>query len=162
MKATYGKYKLRKCHSLHHCEICDEDITHGEQYHDGGYGKRAHKDCVDPPPMIHVITNGPPPDDRDWNNQCARCGSSMHWERCDNCEDGYDGHDCGEDCCCCLYPEENVRCDTCLGECGWHVCLSSPERCESNPLPGRENVQRGQVEWSTFDVPDPALFSESG
>jgi hypothetical protein len=28
--------------------------------------------------------------------QCARCGSSMEIERCNFCEDGMDGHDCGE------------------------------------------------------------------
>ena len=36
--------------------------------------------------------------------QCARCGSSVNSERCDQCEDGFDGHECGEDCCVCAYP----------------------------------------------------------
>ncbi len=40
---------------------------------------------------------------------CARCGSSATWEDCDNCEGGFSYHDCGEDTCCCLYPEDN-RC----------------------------------------------------
>lgn len=29
--------------------------------------------------------------------QCARCGSSVDGGRCEHCEDGFDGHDCGED-----------------------------------------------------------------
>lgn len=86
--------------------------------------------------------------------QCARCGSSCDYEPCDNCEDGYDGHDCGEDVCCCLYPEENVLCDICDGHGGWNRCLSSREWCEANPLPGREQIERGQLEWFTLDWGD--------
>lgn len=80
--------------------------------------------------------------------QCARCGSSMDYERCNQCEDGYSDHDCGDDCCCCLEPELNVPCDLCRGQGGWHTCLSSPEWCEANPLPGREQIKRGEIEWT--------------
>lgn len=83
--------------------------------------------------------------------QCARCGSSVHTERCEHCEDGFDGHDCGEDCCCCLYPEDNVPCQYCDGTGVWHTCLSSPEWCNGNPLPGREAVERGAIEWYTIE-----------
>lgn len=83
--------------------------------------------------------------------QCARCGSSMDGGSCEYCEDGFDGHDCGDDCCCCLRPEENVQCQFCDGTGVWHRCLSSPEWCEANPLPGRESVERGQIEWFTFE-----------
>jgi len=39
---------------------------------------------------------------------------------CWNCGDeGYSHHDCGEDCCCCLWPEDNVVCDICNGKGGW-------------------------------------------
>src|SRR6266853_6571068 len=41
----YGKYPVRTCRSLHHCEICGRDITHGNSYHDGGPGKRVHVLC---------------------------------------------------------------------------------------------------------------------
>lgn len=82
--------------------------------------------------------------------QCARCGSSCDYTRCDQCEDGYDGHDCGEDCCPCLEPEENVLCETCNGAGGWNTCMSSPEWCEANPLPERELVKRGTIEWFTY------------
>lgn len=85
--------------------------------------------------------------------QCARCGSSIDSERCEFCEDGFYGHDCGEDCCPCLHPEENVPCVYCGGTAVWHRCMSSPEWCGANPLPGRERVQRGTVEWFTVEAP---------
>ena len=54
---------------------------------------------------------------------CQRCGSSMEWVTCDTCGgEGVDGHDCGDDTCCCLYPEENIVCDICDGEGGWWRC----------------------------------------
>jgi hypothetical protein len=89
------------------------------------------------------------------DRQCARCGSSMDDGSCEYCEDGFDGHDCGEDCCCCLYPEENVPCQYCDGTGVWRRCLSSPEWCKSNPLPGRDGIERGQIEWFTFEDRGP-------
>ena len=74
--------------------------------------------------------------------QCARCGSSIATEDCDFC---------GEDTCCCLYPDDNLVCDYCRGTGVWRICLSSAEWCQENPLPGREGVERGAVEW--FTVP---------
>lgn len=79
--------------------------------------------------------------------QCARCGSSVEWVECYNCdEDGFACHDCGEDCCCCADPEPNVACDICEGAGGWWRCMSSPEWCEAHPQSGRESVERGAVE----------------
>ncbi len=44
------------------------------------------------------------------------------WEDCWNCGgEGYSDHDCGEDCCVCLHPENNVPCDVCGGDGGWYV-----------------------------------------
>ena len=97
--------------------------------------------------LVSVFGDYPPHGEGDWDVQCARCGSSCEWVRCDNCEDGYDDHDCGEDCCCCAYPEPNVVCDICRGRCGWYRCLSSKEWCEANPLPGREQTPRHTFEW---------------
>lgn len=82
--------------------------------------------------------------------QCARCGSSVDLVDCVDCEDGYDGHDCGEDCCACIYPEENVPCQMCDCEGHWHQCISSEEWCQENPIPGRENMRRGEIEWFTI------------
>ena len=73
--------------------------------------------------------------------QCARCGSSVRWVDCWQCdEEGYSYHDCGEDCCACLDPEPNVICDVCLGTCGWWRCCSTRKYCEGNPMPGREQI----------------------
>lgn len=42
------------------------------------------------------------------------------WIDCWNCGgEGYSYHDCGEDVCCCLDPEDNVVCDICHGKGGW-------------------------------------------
>jgi hypothetical protein len=83
--------------------------------------------------------------------QCARCGSTTAVEDCHYCEDGFDGHDCGEDCCCCSCPEPNVRCRVCDGLGVWHTCLSSSGWCQANPLPGRETTERGKIEWFTVE-----------
>lgn len=73
--------------------------------------------------------------------RCARCGSSCEFVRCGNCDEfGYSHHNCGEDSCCCLYPDDNVVCSWCDGRGGsWH-CISGPDWCNANPLPGREGI----------------------
>jgi hypothetical protein len=104
---------------------------------------------------VNAIADHPPPEmyasGLDIECQCARCGSSVDIGRCDQCEDGFDGHDCGEDCCACLHPEDNVPCQYCDGTGVWRSCSSSPEWCEANPLHGREGVERGAVEWYTVE-----------
>jgi len=42
----FTKYPIRTCQSLHVCDPCGEQITLGQKYHDGGYGRRAHVACV--------------------------------------------------------------------------------------------------------------------
>lgn len=98
-----------------------------------------------------VIADQPPRDGREWECQCAHCGSSCDWHECQSCDDGFDGHDCGEDTCCCARPEDNVPCDICGGDGGWWVCMSGGDWCDAHPLPGRESIDRGQIEWFTFD-----------
>lgn len=79
--------------------------------------------------------------------QCGRCGSSILFEDCPNCGgEGVTSHDCGEDCCCCADPEDNVPCDVCKGDGTFGICLSSPEWCEAHPMPGRETTERSTVE----------------
>ena len=56
---------------------------------------------------------------------CACCDYEADIDNCTQCEDGFDGHDCGEDCCCCLYPDENVVCDHCRGRGCTYWCISS-------------------------------------
>jgi hypothetical protein len=73
--------------------------------------------------------------------QCARCGSSMGSERC-GCENGY-----------VEFCEEEYRvepCFDCNGSGVNHFCLSSEQWCNANPLPGREDVPRGKIEWFTY------------
>lgn len=62
--------------------------------------------------------------------ECPKCGSWEVYQRdCQYCEEGYSDHDCGDDCCCCLEPENNVVCDMCEGRgyhkwcrnCGWDL-----------------------------------------
>ena len=95
-----------------------------------------------------IIGRFPPQDGNYHECQCARCGSSCDFQQCDQCGgEGVDGHDCGDDTCCCLYPEDNVGCDICESHGGWWTCLSSPEWCKANPLEGRDAIERGEIEW---------------
>lgn len=83
-----------------------------------------------------------------WDPCCKRCGSSMSWEECWQCGgDGYYGHDCGDDCCVCLHPEEDKPCQMCNEDGGYWRCVSTPEWCEKNPLKGNEKTERSEVEW---------------
>lgn len=88
--------------------------------------------------MKSIISDLPPRDGDEWNCQCARCGSSCEWHEClDGCEDGY------------LYDDddEETRCPTCDGWSGCNLCASSPEWCDAHPLPNRQNIPRGKLEW---------------
>ena len=91
-----------------------------------------------PPPEMYAA-------DLEIDCQCARCGSSCDSDDCecvDLCyldEDGNETDDYDYD-----------ECDVCDG---WRYimqCMSSPEWCEANPLPGREGVERGKIEWFTI------------
>ena len=43
------------------------------------------------------------------------------WVTCDDCGgEGLLGHDCGEDCCACADPDDNMPCLRCEGRGGWH------------------------------------------
>lgn len=68
-------------------------------------------------------------------DQCARCGSSLSWEPCEWCPaTGWYG------------GEYDPECHVCHGSGIGAWCLSSPEWCRDNPLPGREDVERHTVE----------------
>lgn len=60
------------------------------------------------------------------------------WETCPDCAgDGMNGHDCPcGDTCCCRYPEENIRCQTCDGEGGWEPKPSKTETPEKESHDG--------------------------
>jgi hypothetical protein len=54
---------------------------------------------------------------------CEKCDNKLDWRTCWDCGgEGVTHHDCGEDTCCCLDPEDNVGCDTCEGAGGWLQC----------------------------------------
>lgn len=72
-----------------------------------------------------VIGKLPPNDGRDWEPQCARCGSSVGYDEVDTID---------------------------LGHLRWRFCLSSEEWCRANPLPGREDVKRGTIEWFKVEI----------
>ena len=79
--------------------------------------------------------------------QCARCGSSMVAFECEVCQgDGLQYEGDGQD-------EMAFECDGCDGRGVIHVCFSSDEWCEANPLEGREDVPRGKIEWYVVEQP---------
>lgn len=57
--------------------------------------------------------------------KCVDCKEpAEYWLDCSYCdENGMSHHDCGEDCCCCLNPEDDVPCDLCNGNGGWFLCV---------------------------------------
>ena len=58
---------------------------------------------------------------------CEECGCcELFTHACEQCDgDGVYGHHCGEDCCCCLDPEENEPCDLCDGRGWFKACLGN-------------------------------------
>jgi hypothetical protein len=97
--------------------------------------------------MNKLIADNPPNDGRDWDCQCARCGSSCVSETCDTCG-GTGVNDWGEDDWDYGGPQ---ACDICEGGGGWMHCCSSLDWCEAHPIEGRENTGRGAIEWFAFD-----------
>ena len=77
---------------------------------------------------------------------CPKCGANTLSRHCNECEDGFSHHDCGEDCCCCLDPEPNVVCDECGGHgylewcpvCGWDLVFK-------NYINGRDERERANT-----------------
>ena len=59
---------------------------------------------------------------------CPDCGEEKQWVECSYCDEyGCSSHDCGEDTCNCLNPENNVNCDACGGDSGSLFCpICSP------------------------------------
>ena len=55
---------------------------------------------------------------------CPECHEDLHTVECGQCVDGYTHHECGDDTCFCLYPQDNVECDLCDGHGFWWQCLN--------------------------------------
>lgn len=92
--------------------------------------------------MTEEIRFAPLDDGSEEENQCARCGSTVTRIRC---------WSCGGDGVVELADDNEDYCFICVGDGGWWACLSTPEWCEANPIPGREWVARGKVEWFTVE-----------
>jgi hypothetical protein len=61
---------------------------------------------------------------------CKTCGHQKYYVDCWNCGgEVYVDHDCGEDVCCCFYPEDNIMCDICRGKGGFHQCVKCHPEC---------------------------------
>ena len=90
--------------------------------------------------------------------QCARCGSSCAFVDCGNCggDDEALGSDCIDDLCHggeCIHGDSGfIRCGWCHGAGGWWHCISSPEWCKANPMPGREHITSTAMEASADAV----------
>jgi hypothetical protein len=99
--------------------------------------------------FARVISVDAPRDGRNWDCQCARCGSSTYSVDCDNCagEGWIEDDDWQAD------EGDGWTCDWCQGSGGYQVCCSSADWCEAHPNVGREDVKRGAIEWFTFDAP---------
>jgi hypothetical protein len=106
------------------------------------------------------IGNDHPHDGRDWECQCARCGSSLSWETCSSCGgEGITGagelHEMDP----LWYDQDDYEvCHECDGESSFPFCLSSGEWCNANPMEGRQDISSGTPEW----FPLSALKSKGG
>jgi hypothetical protein len=43
---SLSRKATRVCRTLHECALCDKKIVQGQEYYDGGYGRRARVLCV--------------------------------------------------------------------------------------------------------------------
>jgi hypothetical protein len=67
---------------------------------------------------------------------CPKCHGHTYSRQC-HCDEGLSYHDCGDDCCVCVDPEPNVRCD----ECGGHGYQNWCPKCGYDLLLGRYFVK---------------------
>jgi len=91
--------------------------------------------------MSEAIHEAPLPEWKDYDTQCARCGSSTVWEDCCNC--GGEGYIEDDDWQC----PETRPCDWCKTTGGFPLCCSGEEWCTANPIPGREAITHGAIEY---------------
>ena len=45
-KKKIWEYPIRVCRGVNECKVCGTGIMPGEEYYDGGYGRRAHWNCA--------------------------------------------------------------------------------------------------------------------
>lgn len=95
--------------------------------------------AISPDAPTTVIARRPPDDGREWDAQCARCGSSVVHLDCHGCAG--EGRVDDED------YDDGLPCTDCGGAGGWQECCSGLEWCEAHPMPTRETTPAGAIEW---------------
>ncbi len=58
-RKTFYEYPKRICRYLNHCAVCDQPIKAGQEYYDGGYGRRCHVECAPLPSIDKFIGSDP-------------------------------------------------------------------------------------------------------
>jgi hypothetical protein len=60
---------------------------------------------------------------------CEKHATEKMWATCWDCGgEGFTHHDCGDDTCVCLWPEDNMPCGTCGTKGGYYLCpVCSPK-----------------------------------
>jgi hypothetical protein len=119
---------LHTARKSYHCALCPWGIAEGEEYirlfggfeRDPPHEAMLHLGCaqeIDDPKVRALVQLY-------WERPCPKCGLEQDALECWNCDgDGFSYHDCGEDTCACLDPEEkNVRCNECHGLGRWMIC----------------------------------------
>lgn len=108
--------------------------------------------------MAEEIRFAPLDDGSEEDCQCARCGSSCYFADCYECGGEGEVQDC-RDWNLGGLIEDYMTCRHCRGTGGWWICCSGADWCEANPIPGRESIERGQIEW--FTIPSRAASAPS-
>jgi hypothetical protein len=65
---------------------------------------------------------------------CRICGAELEHVECETCGgEGYgdEFHDCGEDCCACIYPEPGM-CPDCNGKGFYLMCPNAPHEMQTD------------------------------
>ncbi len=80
---------------------------------------------------------------------CLKHNTALYYSDCWNCGgEGMSHHDCGEDCCACSYPENNVKCDLCDGRGHFIWCRSATSQSPCN-----------NTNWENMDYTPPELVT---
>jgi hypothetical protein len=58
---NFRGYAQRTCKTMHECQLCHNVITLGQEYFDGGVGRRAHVTCVQKAELASSSASDPAP-----------------------------------------------------------------------------------------------------
>jgi len=81
-----------------------------------------------------------PTDEGFFDPICPVCGEVVAIEICWYCHGDGGFHDCGEDCCCCLDPEDDLNewCPECEGHGEYSVCPNAANHPDAVATEGEE------------------------